>query len=390
MELFDYQKKVAEEAKQIIDEHGFVILTLAMRCGKSPISLTIADGKILFFTAKSAIPDVEETAKLLNKDVDVMSYDSAHKITDTDYDFIVFDEAHKVSSFPKLTARLKKVKAAIDKQKNNPKFILMSGTPASESNSQWFHPLWLTGKHPFSEFKNFYRWADNFVIKREKNVGYGRMITDYSETINFIDEYIRPYQITLTREETGMFEYHTPKINPIYLTAPRSLYLLNMDILSKGIAKYKGIVVKADNGASKMIKMQQIISGHVIDENEIPYLLSRYKVEYLLERADKENDVIFYKYRVMQKMLKDAGFKNVHNIDYTEGLDFSHHNQIWVAELTFKTAAWQQAVDRMAKFNRDSEMIVNVLIAKDSIETYIYEALMRKKDFGYRYYLDKI
>ncbi len=57
----------------------------------------------------------------------------------------------------------------------------MSGTPTPESFSQMYHQVYGCKTNPFSEYKNFYRWADDYVNKKQIHYGI-RVATDYSIT----------------------------------------------------------------------------------------------------------------------------------------------------------------------------------------------------------------
>jgi superfamily II DNA or RNA helicase len=173
MKLFDYQQEVYDKAKKILDEHGFVILTLDTRLGKSPISLSLAEGKTLFVTTKGAIPDVKKTAGAIGVDCTVINYDSCHKCIDQ-YDTIIFDEHHSISSYPRPSLRIKKLR---DMPKAK-RYIYLSATPAVESHSQWFHPLQLCPTHQFSVYKNFYKWFKDWGIPALKFIGYGKQAND--------------------------------------------------------------------------------------------------------------------------------------------------------------------------------------------------------------------
>ena len=106
MKLYPYQQKVYEEAKEILDKHKMVYLALIMRFGKTPIAMELIrhlDKKTLFVTTKSAIQDIAaaQIKMKINTSVDIVNYESLHKIQDK-YDVIVLDEAHsKISKFPK-------------------------------------------------------------------------------------------------------------------------------------------------------------------------------------------------------------------------------------------------------------------------------------------------
>ena len=70
----------------------------------------------------------------------------------------------------------------------------MSGSPAIESYSQYYHQYWISKFSPFKEYKNFYRW-DVFVNKEIKRLG-THQITDYSGAKEKeIDAIINPYTV---------------------------------------------------------------------------------------------------------------------------------------------------------------------------------------------------
>ena len=91
-------------------------------------------------------------------------------------------------AYPKPSLRTKLIKEKF----SNKRILLMSGTPAVESYSQWLHQFWISVFTPFSQYKNFYRWADIFVNKKEKKIG-THSIIDYSDArTELIDNIIKP------------------------------------------------------------------------------------------------------------------------------------------------------------------------------------------------------
>ena len=91
----------------------------------------------------------------------VGSHLAEYLIENTDWDLIICDEAHSMGAFPKPSKRATQVKDLIVKTKAN--VILLSGTPTPESYSQMYHQVYGIPKNPFKQFKNFYRFCDNFV-----------------------------------------------------------------------------------------------------------------------------------------------------------------------------------------------------------------------------------
>ena len=90
-------------------------------------------------------------------------------------ELVINDESHKFGAFPKPSKGQKTFKDMF----GHLPVICLSGTPCPESYSQLFHQFSLTDFAPFSDYTNFYRWADDFVIKKTKKLPHG-IITDYS------------------------------------------------------------------------------------------------------------------------------------------------------------------------------------------------------------------
>ena len=83
-------------------------------------------------------------------ELQVINYESLHKIKKRGWDVIVCDEAHSMGAYPKPSKRAKQVKELI--QINNPYYILLSGTPTPESYSQMYHQIY---GHPNNPFKKY-------------------------------------------------------------------------------------------------------------------------------------------------------------------------------------------------------------------------------------------
>ena len=78
----------------------------------------------------------------------VINYESLHKI-DNDFDFVIIDETHSILPYPKPSLRTKLIKEKF----SNKRILLMSGTPAIESYSQWFHQFWIYFSRLFLNIK---------------------------------------------------------------------------------------------------------------------------------------------------------------------------------------------------------------------------------------------
>lgn len=101
--LRDYQNTIAEQARIKLLEYGLVYLAMGMRTGKTVTSLHTCNlllgcmpANVLFVTKKKVIDDIKTQAKELGCkfNLDVINYESLHKLDPKYYDVIILDEAH--------------------------------------------------------------------------------------------------------------------------------------------------------------------------------------------------------------------------------------------------------------------------------------------------------
>jgi hypothetical protein len=184
-ELRDYQEDIALKGVEMMNTHGFVYLSMEVRCGKTLTALSICDRipdvhRVLFLTKKKAISSITDDSDKLcpHYELWVQNYESLHKLPPLKWDVVILDEAHGMGAFPKPSKRAKDVRHLI--AVNRPKVILLSGTPTPESYSQMYHQVYGIPNNPFSRYKDFYRFADEHVNKKQRKIN-GLMINDYSD-----------------------------------------------------------------------------------------------------------------------------------------------------------------------------------------------------------------
>src|SRR5690625_7654094 len=112
----------------------------------------------------------------------------------------------------------------------------MSGTPAIESLSQYFHQFYVSLKSPFSEFKNFYKYELIYVNKKQKRIG-THTINDYSEAREeLINKALSKYIITLKKNEEMFGDI---KVRKLRTPMPRLI-----ERIANDLKKYKTVVGK--------------------------------------------------------------------------------------------------------------------------------------------------
>ena len=134
-EYRSYQKKIINQGTGVLIRDRLLYLAMEVRTGKTLTSLGICDNlyvnNVLFITKKKAISSIENDYRMLlpEFELQVINYESLHKIKKRGWDVIVCDEAHSMGAYPKPSKRAKQVKELIEI--NNPYYILLSGTPGS-------------------------------------------------------------------------------------------------------------------------------------------------------------------------------------------------------------------------------------------------------------------
>lgn len=392
MELYNYQKKVVQEAKEKLEKYKLVYLGLEMRLGKSLIALELAKdyGKVLFVTTKSALPDVIKTNEVFNSVTDIINYESVHKLEPMKYDLVIVDEAHKISKFPKKAVARKNLEKFIG---NETDVILLSGTPYIESSSQLYHQLTLSHHHEFRKYKNFYSWFKDYGIENYVRRHGGMLVKVYNQTKDFKYKYDH-IMIRMTREQAN-FAQHDVTVNKHYfdlLDQQRTIYDA---IMRNDIYMFPDDKVVTTNGspATKLIKLQQVTGGSVITEDETVIDIGHTKTRFLQTIDKDEKIAIYYKYKgeldKLNQALKEFNF--IHKplllqIDANNtGVDLSHLDRLIIYSLTFSGANFTQVLSRMAKKDRLNPIEVDVLLAKNTIDDYIYEAVSNKKNFNAKF-----
>ena len=169
IELRTYQKEISAKAVDILKSKKIVYLAMEVRTGKTLTALQTANDygakKVLFLTKLKARKSIQDDYNALNPNFEIVitNNESLHKVTGT-FDLLISDEHHSVSAFPKPNKTAK----AIKQRFGHLPMIFLSGTPAIESGSQWYHSFWVSNYSPFNFSPNFYKFANNFVNIRLK------------------------------------------------------------------------------------------------------------------------------------------------------------------------------------------------------------------------------
>lgn len=398
-QLRDYQIKNSNECTDILNKYGIVYLQHTQRTGKTLTALQIAKNvkatKVIFITKKKAINSILSDFKDFNFsfELDVINYESLHKVKDK-YDLAILDEAHSISAFPKQSKRTKLLKEMFF----NTKIIYLSGTPTSESYSQWYHQFWISKNSPFKEYINFYKWAKSFVIPKIIYTSYGQS-NDYSNAkVDLINDKIKNIVHKFTQEQAG-FENVIVKKNIFIEMKPITYNLINQ-LKKDRVIQGKNETILADSSVKLMSKQHQLGSGTIIFDSGNTGIIDNSKAVYIKENF-KGKLAIFYYFKQELEMLLDL-FKDKATTDLNEfnttdkhfigqqyssamGVNLSKADKLIYLNFGFSGTNFVQSLDRLTIKER-KETEVYFILAKNTLDYNILKVVEQKKNFTLKSY----
>jgi len=296
-----------------------------------------------------------------------------------------------MGAFPKPSKRAIQVKDLIVKTKAN--VILLSGTPTPESYSQMYHQVYGIPKNPFKQFKNFYRFCDNFVKVTTKIIN-GLTMNDYSKGYESIIDVMQPFIINYTQEEAGFITKTTEEILEIDLK--ESTYNLINKLTRDLVVQGKDEVILGDTPVKLMSKLHQLYSGTIKFESGKSMVLDTTKAEFIKETWEGCQIAIFYKFKEELQALKEVfgdelttelsifeeTYKNIalQIVSGREGISLKKAEYLVYYNIDFSATSYWQSKDRMTTKDRPENKVFWIF-SKGGMEHEIYKAVTKKKDF---------
>jgi len=397
-----YQQEIIDKSVNILYKYKLLYLAMEVRTGKTLTSLGVCNklpvNNVLFITKKKAISSIEADYNLLAPDfyLEVINYESLHKIKKRGWDVIIADESHSMGAFPKPSKRAKQVKELL--QINSPFYILLSGTPTPESYSQMFHQVYGHPNNPFKNFVNFYKFARIYVNLRVKYL-HGYTTNDYSFGKTTILEAMKPYTISYTQKQAG----YKVETKEIILTVPMSkqTYKLCKTLKKDLVIQGRDQVILADTGVKLMSKLHQLYSGTVKFESGKSMVIDSSKAKFIKKRFVGKKIGIFYKFTAELKALKEEfgddlcteleEFENTNKhialqiVSGREGISLKQADCLVYYNIDFSATSYWQSRDRMTTKDRLKNDIYWIF-SKDGIERQIYKAVTKKKDYTLQHF----
>ena len=398
MEFRDYQIDIVERGCKVLKDKGLLYLSMEVRTGKTLTSFGICEGlgvsNVLFVTKKKAMSSISSDYKMMSPifEIHIINYESLHKIPDTKWDVIICDEAHGMGALNKPNKRAKMVKEII--QKNNCRLILMSGTPTPESFSQMYHQVYGHPNNPFNQYKNFYKWAHEYVNITQRYIN-SMYIKDYSNGIKgkILGE-MAPYMISYTQKEAGFKSIIEEEVLEVEMS-PVTYNLckrLSKDLVIEG----KQETILADTAVKLMQKLHQMYSGTVIFESGNSKVVDDTKAHFIHDNFYSSKIAIFYKFKAELKALKSVyGDMLTEDLDEfndtdksialqivsgREGISLRNAKCIIYYNIDFSATSYWQSRDRMTTKTRTHNKVYWIF-SRGGIEYKIYKAVNEKKNY---------
>jgi hypothetical protein len=396
--LRDYQQQNAIECAQILKQNNLVYIQHSVRTGKTATALQTARlnvfKNILFITKKKAISSIEEDYNDFEFyeyfHLTVINYESIHKIEPNNFDCIILDENHVNSAFPKPSKRTKEIKLRF----GHLPMIMLSGTPATESSSQWYHSFWVSNYSPFKHYTNFYKWSKDFVNVTERNLGYG-LIKDYSKGIDEkINNSINHLLHKFTQEQAGFESKVTENI--LYCEMqPQTAALVNK-LKKDAVIVGKEHTILADSAVKLQNKLHQLYSGTVKFECGKSMVTDFSKAVFIKEKFPNCKIAIFYYFKAEYEMIKAIFGENItDNLDEfnttdksialqqyagAEGISLASADALIFLNFGFSGSKFIQSIDRLTTMTRKHNNIFFVF-GHGGIESKVYKAVSKKQTY---------
>ena len=394
--LRQYQIDLSKQAAQILLSKKIVYLAMEVRTGKTSTALEIAKivgaKDVLFITKKKAISSIMSDYKdfCYTFDITVINNESLHLVVSNTYDLIISDEHHRNGAFPKMNKATQILK---DNYSHLP-MIFLSGTPTPESYSQIFNQFHVSKFSPFAQYANFYKWAKDYVIITNKNLGYAQ-VNDYSNARqDLIKPILAAYMVIFTQQQAGFTSAVSEHILECELK--QETYLLIERLKKNLVIEGKNEVILADTGVKLMGKLHQMYSGTVKFESGKSMILDDAKAQFILNYFKGQKIAIFYKFKEEFEMLKNVFQNNLcsdldifNNTDKNialqiisgrEGISLKAAKYLVYINIDFSSVSYWQSRDRLTVMDRLANDIFYVF-ARDGIEKKIYKCVLDKKDY---------
>ncbi len=401
-----YQDNAVKDASSILKDKGLVVLSMAVRTGKTFTSFGIIKEvglkSCLFITKKKAIGSVQEDYNTFNSEnthfnIEVVNYEQVHNCKGS-YDIIVIDECHSLAQFPKPSKRTKLIKQIA----MNKPIIYLSGTVTPESYSGIYHQFWVSSYSPFRKHRSFYGWAKEFVSVQLKRINGGQQIRDYSGGIKErILPIINPYFISISQEEAGFKQ--KPVEKTVYVQMLNTTKQMFRTLKKDKFVLHGETEIICDTAVKLRSKLLQLCNGSIITTEGEYITLDRSKAEHIKTAYADEKIGIFYIYKSDYEIIKEVfGEHNITNSpeefnkgDKTfvcqiksgrEGINLKTADRIVMYGIDYSAVSYFQGIHRHQYKDRERPLYIDWIFSDMKLEDKVLKAVQSKKDYTMQYF----
>ena len=219
-------------------------------------------------------------------------------------------------------------------------------------------------------------------------------VSDYSRGKDSILEEMKPYIISYTQKEAGFVVDTREEVLYVDLEpmTKQMIKRLTKDLVIQG----RDEVLLADTPAKLMGKVNQLCSGTIKFESGKSMVIDLSKARYIKKRFGGQKVGIFYKFKEELNALKEVygdqlctDLETFNSTDKTialqvvsgrEGISLRQAESLVYYNIDFSATSYWQSRDRMTTKER-LESDVYWVFSKGGIESDIYKAVSKKKDF---------
>jgi len=391
-----HQVEGAKWALETIRNYGLAYLSWQERTGKTLTALLAVENSkaktCLIVTKKKAIPGWTDTLKEWEHHTifTVINYESAHKIPGKiPADFIILDESHHAISS---TGRPSKTWKTVSRLTKNRPILYLSATPYAEHVGLIYHQLKLSSWTPFKE-RNFYDWFRHYGISNMTRTPYGLVETYTKYKTDEVLDRLKPYFNFKTRGEVGI--EHEPSVNLVIVPLLDTTKQVIEQTIEDQIFMANDIQVLLDSDMKTRMVHYQLEGGTLkIDDSKSIFTTSgREKITYIKANYEEEKIAIMAHFIAERSLLEQTFPKALilSSDGHAEGVDLHKTDKLLIYSMSFKTSKYTQRLARQANHNRDTPIVVDILVAdKPGIGKAVYEAVAIKKvNFDKNSYLRK-
>ncbi len=345
--------------------------------------------------------------------VDVVHYENAIKYTQKyrrrNYDVIAIDESQRLNSRSSKTSSMaRSLRIATYKW-------ALSGTPI-DGHKEELNPIGLWAQFRFFAPHVFGDVWEPFAEKYLRKTGFKGK--EYRFKQHMLAEFKRKSEEYIIRVNRSVLGLIPMKIIPVRVNMTAREKTAYTEMLTHKIYSNPKVTSSAPLAVTAMIRLQQITSGYLKDDDteekiklgdtsSKQFLLRKYFNEYAEDQI-----VVFCKFvedlKYVQEMCVELGFSfrllwgQTTDVDRIKddfqagkfqvlisqvkkggvGLDLYAARIGIVYSLTFSSIDWEQLKARLHRRGQKREVRIYVLLAKDTIDEYIYDVLKNKVRFN--------